>query len=648
MGVLPPGCSLTDTGASNFTSMACDNTVCDQCTGDPSVVCCCSASSASSLQFMCEGESPRTFFQPDQCTCQPCEDVVVQLVFQILSSTDGQVASSAQLTVTDSTTSSPSSLTMDSAGFFSTLREVNVGTVTITASAPGHEEQELNITILPPGPLQFTVTLSAFIEEDLGSNVNMSLNFSVDGGVDVTIPAGSVVTSDNQTYTGNVIVRTVTFTANQTTYSDDLPSEITTMSEGGEEVFYETRVLARTQLVDDQGNPLSVRKSLSLSVDLSGFDNNTVVTVLLYDGDAGNWSVLDSFTVGSESRRKRQNGNGNRNGVALGNPNTFWAVATALNTSQICYLQVRTFERDDGLSRAAISIQQIRDGSFFRRTGVTDGSTGPVGHSVCIEVLCDTPGTVEAEFNSASIEPRDTQPSGIIISGNTITFNDTERSSSTPFYSSEAQCGAPSSRTFVSFEVPLDDPPSDIPPEVTTQEFWFIRAEVLSCFDSNMVTTRNVDTEGQTSIASAQVLGLATSQVVNIPAVVSPEVCNGQVTRRTVCIEAYTNSMVTLEVQPHPNNTEIGPSCYLSELTNLTDSATRTKTSALLDLTTLTSGNPMAGLYFGDIDFITLDQCQNPSSDDLDNPLQGLFAQFECFERKFNNAISIGVVSFKK
>ena len=645
---MPVDCELTDTGARNFISTACDNTVCDQCTEDPNITCCCSASSLRSFEFMCEGESPRMFSQPDQCTCQPCEDVVVQLVFQVLSSTDGQVASDAQLNITDSTSSSPLSLTMDSAGFFSTFRQVNVGTVTITASAPDHADQELVVTILPPGPLQFTVTLSAVTVVELGSNVNMSLDFAVDGGVDVTIPEGSVVTSDNQTYTGPVIVRTVTFTANQATYSDDVPSEITTMSEGGDEVFYETRVLVRTQLVDDQGNPLSVRESLSLSVDLSGFDNNTVVTVLLYDGDTGTWSVLDSFTVGSESRRKRQNGNGNGNEVALENPNTFWAVATALNTSQICYLQVRTFERDNGLSGATISIQQVRDGSFFRRTGVTDGNTGPVGHSVCIEVLCDTPGTVEAEFNSASIEPRDTQPSGITISGNTITFNETGRDSSTPFYSSEAECGAPGSNTFVSFEVPLDDPPSYIPPEVTTQEFWYIRAEVLSCFDSNMVTTRNVDTEGQTSIASAQVLGLATSQVVNIPAVVSPEVCNGQVTRRTVCIEAYANSMVTLEVQPHPNNTEIGPSCYLSELTNLTDSATRTETSALLDLTTLTSGNPMAGLYFGDTDFITQDQCQNPSSDDLDNPLQGLFAQFECFERKFNNAISIGVVSFKK
>ena len=636
LGFLPVGCELTDTpGTRNFTATACDNTVCNQCTEDASVVCCCSTSSVTSLEFMCEGESPRTFFQPDQCTCQPCEDMVVQLVFQVLSSSDGQVASDAQLTVTDSTASSPSSLIMDSAGFFSTFREVRVGTARITASALNHETQEFDITILPPGPLQFTVTLSAFTETVLSISPNMSTDFSVDGGVDVTIPASSVLDANNKTFTGTVVVRTVTFSVNQTTYSDDLPSEITTMSDTGEEVFYETRVLARTQLVDENGTALSVRESLSLSVDLSGFDNNTVVTVLLYDGDAGTWTVLESFTVGSSvSRRKRQ---GNGNGIT---PNSFWAVATALNPSQICYFQVRTFERNIALSGVTVSSQQVRDGSFFRRTGLTDGSNGPVTHSACIEVLCDTPGTIEAEFNSANIVPMGTQPSGITISGNTITFNTTtEGGPSTPFYNTEPQCGAPGSTTFVSFEVPLEDPPSDIPPEVPTEEFWFIRAEVLSCFDSNMVTTESV-ADGVPSVASVELQGSVTSEVVNIPTVVSPGVCNGRVTRRTVCIQAYANSTVTLQVEPHPDNTEIGPLCYLSEFTaGLGNSATRSNNSAQLDLTTLTDGNPMAGLYFGDIEFVTRDQCQNPSSDDLNSPLRGFFAQFECFERKFINIL---------
>ena len=628
LGVFPVGCELTDTpGARNFNNTACDNTVCDQCTEDASVTCCCSAFSVTGFDFMCEGESPRTFYQPDQCTCQPCENVAVQLVFQVLSSSDGQVTSDAQLIVTDSTSSSPSSLTIDSAGFFSTFRQVNVDTVTITASASGHASREFIVTVLPPGPHLFIVTLSAFNNRTLGSNVNMSLDFPVDGGVNVMIPPNSVVTSNNQAFTGDVIVRTFVFSANQATYSDELPPEITTMDDGGREVFYETRVLARAQLVDDNGNGLNVTNPLSLSINFDDFDfeAGTTVSVLFYNGTTNTWSVLADFTVGS--RRKRQ-----LNSVELPDPNSFWAVATAVNISQICYLQVQTFERDDGLNGVTVSSQQSRGELFFRGTGMTDNTTGPVPHSACIEVLCGYAGTVEAEFNSASIVPMGTQPSGITVSGNTITFNTTtEGSPSTPFYNTEEECRTLGS-DFVSFEVPLEPPSFNVPPVVTPENFWFIRAEVLSCFDSNMVTTLSVDSNGVTSVASMNVLGSATGQVVNIPTL---GVCNGRVTRRTVCIEAYANSMVTLEVQPHPDNTEIGPLCYLSELTNLTNSATRTNTSAQLDLTTLTDGNPMAGLYFGDTEFLTQDQCLNPSSENLDNPLQGFFAQFDCFERKF-------------
>ena len=158
---MPIGCLLTGNGTRHFTSTACDNTVCDQCTEDMSGICCCLVQSLSSIEVMCEGESPCTFTQPDQCSCQSCDNVVVQLVFQVISSSNGEILGDAQLTITDSTSSS---LTIDSAGFFSTFRQVSIGTVAITASAIGHVSRVFQITILPPGPLLFTVTLSAVIE----------------------------------------------------------------------------------------------------------------------------------------------------------------------------------------------------------------------------------------------------------------------------------------------------------------------------------------------------------------------------------------------------------------------------------------------------------------------------------------------------
>ena len=155
---------------------------------------------------------------------------------------------------------------------------------------------------------------------------------------------------------------------------------------------------------------------------------------------------------------------------------------------------------------------------------------------------------------------------------------------------------------------------------------------MLGCFDSNLASTISVNTV--TSVTSMVIP--ATNDRVNIPTTVSPESCNGQVTRRIACIEAYDNSNVTLQVEPNELNTEIGQLCYLSELTDLLgNSATRTGRIAKLDLTALSGGNEMAGLYSGNIRFATLDQCQNPSSANLNTPLRGLFAQFECFERKF-------------
>ena len=625
--ILPFGCTLMGTVLREFTRTACDNTVCDECTVE-GATCCCRSSSTMSLEFSCEGDNPRTLTQPDQCMCQPCDDLDVQLVFQVVSSTNGEVPGDAQIIVSDNTPSSPSML-MDSAGFFSTFRQVGDVMVRVTASASGHLDQVFNVTILPPGPHLFIVSLTAVAEETLGSNLNTSLNFDVDQVVNVTIPENTVITNDTVAFNGEVIVRTNFFSTSQSTYSDDFPLEITTEN-GSEQVFYEARVLARIQLIGENGTELGISEPISLSLDFSDFEPGTTVSLLLYNEMAGIWMVDNEFTAGS---RKRQT-----NGVAmLPDTNTFWTVGTATNQQQICYLQVRTFEREDGLNGVAVSLQQFRNALFFRNTGVTGDDTGPVVNSACIEVLCGDvdSGTIAAELNLATLMPSQPQPDGVTISDNTITFTSTtEGSPSSPFYNSQELCSA--GNTFVSFEVPVESLTSGIPPdEIENQnEFWFVRVEVLSCFDSNLASTISVNpTNNVTSISVMETS--ATGETVDIPTAISPAVCKGQVTRRTVCVEAFANSMVTLQVEAHQDNTDIGPLCYLSELTDQSNSVMRNERTAELDLTALNSSNPMAGLYFGDIRFVTMDECLNPSSDNLNNPLRGFFAQFECFERKF-------------
>ena len=630
-GMLPLGCTVTNTTLRNFTNTACDNTVCDGCSEDDSVTCCCRSFSTTNFEFQCEGEPVRTSLLPESCSCQACEDLFVQLVFQVVSSSDGMVPSGVQLSVSNDGGASLSSLTLDNAGFFSTFRRVSVNTVTVTASAPSHIDRVFNITVLPPGPIQNIVILSAVIVDLLGTNVNTSLNFTVAEVVAVFIPENTVISTNNDTFTGKVTVRTTVFSTNQTEYSSDLPPEIVVVN-GNQQTFYEARVLALTQLVDENGTVLNISQAINLTVDFSQFADNTVITLLLYDDTNGVWTVESEFTLSSTTKRQSETSAI----VSLSNTNRFWAIATAVPQQDICYLQVRTFECDDGLNQVLVSVEQTRsqlgDPFFYRATGETNDGTGPVSHSVCIEVLCGevTSGTVTAAFNLASITPAATQPDGFTIIDNSVTFtNSTEGSSSSPFYTTREQCSSDGSDNFVRFDLPLEDPTSDIPPDEDLSVLWYLRVEVLGCFDSNLASTISVNTV--TSVTSMVIP--ATSDRVNIPTAVSLGRCNGRVTRRIACIEAYDNSNVTLQVESNELNTEIGQLCHLSELTDLLgNSATRTGRIAKLDLTALSSGNEMAGLYSGNVRFATLDQCQNPSSANLDG---GIFAQFECFECKF-------------
>lgn len=629
-----------DTGLRTFNSTGCDNTVCEGCSEDENAVCCCQDFSTTNFTFMCQGAAPRPLIQPDTCSCQRCDDVFVQLTFQVISSTDGSILNNAMINITDS--GSTVSLSVDNAGFFNTFRQVRVRTVEVTTSAPGHLTQTLNINILPPGPIQVVVILAAAVVQPLGANVNRSLSFDVGQVVSVGIPENTVITLDNELFEGNVSVRTVFFSMDQSTFSNDFPPEVTVNS-GGALTFYTTRVLARTELFDENGNTLNISTSLSLSVNFSQFDptSGDTVSLLLYNPLIGTWVEQSTFDITqATTAAKRQAGE--MTGVAaLPSTDTFWAIAVAIQSSEICYLQVRTFEGEDVLTGVTISVEQFRDqlgdSFFFRSVGETGDGSGPVGHSACVEVLCGsvTSGIISAAFNLDVLDPSAAQPDGLTTNGSTVIFtSSTEGTTPSPFYTSLGQCMATNNgddNTFVRFFVELEPPPIDIPPVDVPEDFWFVRVDVLGCFDSNRVSTISINpTTMQASVFTTTVT--ATNDFVTIPTTISPEACNGQVTRRTACVEAYSGSTVTLQAELNQANTVSGQLCFLSELTDLlVNSVTRMVRTAELNLTTLNTGNTMAGLYFGNNRFATLDDCLNPSSTD------GIFAQFECFERKLKS-----------
>ena len=625
-----------DTGVRNFSSTACDNTVCDSCSEDDNVTCCCREFSTINFNFTCQGAAVREFSQPDICLCQSCDDLFVLLTFQVISST-GNILNNAIINITDS--ESMVSLNSDSAGLFNTFRQVMFGTVEITSSAPDHLTQVFNVTILPPGPIEVIVILAATFVESLGSNVNRTLSFDVGQLVTISIPENTVITVGDELFQGNVSVRTVFFSMEQPTFSSGFPSEVTVNS-GGALTFYTTRVLARTELFDENGDTLNINISLSVSVNFSQFDptSGDTVSLLLYDAILGTWVEQSTFNITAITMGGKRQAGEMTGAAALPDTDVFWAIAVRIEPTEICYLQVRTFEGANVLTGVTVSVEQFReqlgDPFFFRSVGETGDGSGPVGHSACIEVLCGSVimGTIAAAFNLDSLQPSESQPNGLTINGSTITFtSSTEDSSPSPFYSNRDECIAASAgdaNTFVQFDEELEPPTINIPPPVDPTDFWFVRVEVLGCFDSNRVSTISINpTSRQASVFTTTVT--ATNDIVNIPTTISPGVCNGQVTRRTVCVEAYSNSEVSLQAELNQANTVSGELCFLSELTDLLDnSVTRGERIAQLNLTTLNNGNTTAGLYFGDNRFLTLDECLNPSSTD------GIFAQFECFERK--------------
>ena len=592
----------------------------------------------TSFTFTCEGAEPRGFSQPDVCSCQPCDNVFVLLTFQVISSADGNILNNAMVNITDSQSTVP--LNIDNAGFFNTFREVMERTIEVTSSAPGHLTQALNITILPPGPIQVVVILAAAVEESLGGNVDRPLSFDVGQLVMVGIPENTVV-SLGELFEGNVTVRTIFFAMEQSTFSSEFPSEVTVNS-GGALTFYTTRVLARTELLNENGDTLNISRSLSLNVNFSQFDpaSGDTVTLLLYDESLDTWVEQSTFNITPITPVAGKRQAGEMSGAALlPSTDTFWAIALPVEQTDICYLQVRTFEGEDALNGVTVSVEQfinqLGDPFFFRSVGETDDGSGPVGHSACVEVLCGsvTTGTISAAFNLDTLAPSATQPNGLTINGSAVIFtSSTEGSPPSPFYRLREECIAADANTFVQFDVELEPPSSNIPPVEVPTEFWFVRAEVLGCFDSNRVSTISVNpTSGQASVFTTTVT--ETNDIVNIPTTISPGACNDQVTRRIACVEAYSNSVVTLQAELNRANTVSGDLCFLSELTDLlnnsvTRGVVRTDTTAVLNLTTITNGNTTAGLYFGDNRFATLDECLNPSSTD------GIFAQFECFERK--------------
>ena len=631
-----------------------NNTVCDLgscqsefgvCDGSNDIQCCCQDDNITSYSFTCPASEPRTVFQPTTCSCQPCGDLNVTLIFLVTSGSNGSAIMGAEVVISNE----PSPLVTDNIGITTTNRLVRDVQVSVLITADNHADTNFTVETIPPGPRIINVVLSPVELQFLGSSTD-NLTIPIGSVAIVDVPANTIVDGSGNMFDGNVTVQTVFFAVDSSgSYSDIFPPEIVT-TQSGNTVFYQSRLIARTQLFDQNGDQLAVNSGTPVNVVLnfSLFDQsqNLVLSLLLFDDVSGTWSVDSNFTTAAVTTTKRQTIDPTTVTGSLSNTQLFWAVGLVVDLSNIVYLQVRI--NSGNPLGATIVVEQVNNTlgeNFFFRSVATIGDSmidSPLSNFICIEVLRSSSGTIQATFEDGTVTPSVEQPTGftVVAADNIVSFTDSaQETTGGPFYNTLIECQGALDSSYVSFE-PLVAPTGDIPPENPPAGFWYIQAQVLSCFDSNRASTISVDADNQqASIITRTATATPGAPIVSIPTDVNPSMCMGMVTARTVCLQAFPGSTVTVQAEQNVANNLEGDFCFLSALSDQASPALleTTELKVQLNLSAIENSpllnDASLGIYFdADSSNVALIRCL--SSVDQSVPLGGSFAQFECFERK--------------
>ena len=649
-GELPIDCEIIGAeGSRVFNNTDCDNTLCISqfgiCDGtDEDIQCCCQDDETKSFSFTCPASGTRTIFQPASCSCRPCGNFSVSLIFVITSGSNSSAIMGAEIVINNGS----SLLVTDALGIANTNRPVSDVQVLVEVTADNHANAMFTVEILPPGPTVINVVLSPEEQQFLG-NSGDNLTFSIGSVAIVDVPANTIVDGSGNMFDGNVTVQTVFFAVDNTdSYSDIFPPEVVT-GQDGNTIFYQSRVIARTQLFDENGAQLNINPATSINVVLnfSLFDQsqNLTLSLLLYDDQSNSWSVDSDFIITTATTNKRQTADLMTAIGPLSDTQLFWAVGLSIDSTDIVYLQVR-INSETNLG-ATIDVEQFTNNlgeTFFFRSSATIGDgSGPIANSLCIEVLRSTSsnGTIQATFEEGTVTPSVMQPTGFTVAfaDDVVRFTGAiEGAPGGPIYATQSECMDADDSLYVSFEPIVAPPTSDIPPEDDPgQGFWYIQAQVLSCFDSNRVSSISVDTVNeQASIVTRTATATPGAPIVSIPSDINPSICTGTVTARTVCLQAFPDTSVTIQAEQNLANTANGNLCYLRAASDQIDSVT-TDFTIEFDLATVENtslvNDASLGIYFdADSSGAALVRCLN--SVDQPVPLGGSFVQFECFERE--------------
>ena len=644
-GLLPADCEIVGgTGGMVFNNTACDNTLCTsdtgECNANSDTRCCCQVQSSTSFSFQCPTSDIRTIVQPTSCTCRPCEDLNVTLIFAVTSGSNGSSLMGASVEINDGA----SSLVTNNIGTASIAWPVNDEQVSVVVSADNHLNTTFTVLILPPGPSVINVVLPPVTMQLLGSGAE-NLTIPIGSVAIVDVPANTIVDGSGNMFDGNVTVQTVFFAVDgSNSYSNIFPREVA-IDQGTSTTFYQSRVIARTLLFDGNGAALSVNPDTPFTVVLNFtlFDENMTLSLLLFNDQTGSWTVDSNFTTNQATpTMKRQVVDPTTAAGQLSNSQLIWAVGLPIDSSNIVYLQVRINSQDT--VAATIDVEQVTDTLgeqfFFRSSRSTGDGSGPITNSLCIEVLLTDSGngTIQATTDQGTISPSMTQPTGFTITpaDNTVAFMGS--STGGPIYTTAEECMQAGNGEFVSFEPPVAPPTPDLPPETTAPGFWYIQVQVLSCFDSNRASTISVANQ-QASIITRTATAIPGTPIVPISTDVNPLNCTGTVTARTVCLQAFPNTEVTIQAELNAANPIDGDFCYLRAVSDQIEPARLQTTDFKVQFdfadveNTSQVNDPSLGIYFdADSNDVALMQCLSSVNQPV--PLEGSFVRFECFERK--------------
>ena len=647
---LPAGCVNE-----SFASQSCSQVPCTTATGDCSAGgCCYREASSSNISIVCPPYNPLILRQPQTCSCLPCDDITIDVIVTVTSSTDGSPVMGAMVdySTLDGT---PNSIMTDILGMFTITATVSDVAISFNITENNHRREEHQpVDLIPPGPLRINIVLLSSTITDQGPLSPSSPSIIRVGDI-ANVTYDSVMTTDNQPFMGSIISSASYIAAEMPlSFDTSLPPPVITIGD----TFYAVRLIAATTLSDDDIDMMRLTASgvVQTTLTLQGPEDNTF-SLLTFDNTLGEWMSASSLMIMPSTPNNEEV----IAGAMLQDTELLWAIGNPISSEQICYVQVRAFRRDNNpLSGVEVEVlqffEQFGATFFFRSTSITgDGSVSTVDHAACLPVLCgqENDGRIRALYH-VYLDAYPMQPTGLYPAGQAVNINITNSSTSGPLFPSQAECSMASDGQYVRFDLPIaNPPPTDIEAADDDEGFVFLRVSWHDCFDYNRVSTISIDS------FTNDILAIYSSVVTESGEINDGEIDDmttsgglpincadgamNNVTARTACIQVEPYSNVTLQVELNPESslyTMNNELCSLNQTIgslmdfDASDDRLRFNLGDILSRTVpamnTTALNNM-GIYFDQNSAnIAYNQCMNPTDSNAAQ-LGGSIAIFSCY-----------------